>query len=77
MCVPKRKAYTEFDLQSALEDIRNGKRISHAARDYNIPRRTLRDHVARNEKKMNEAVMHAGLDRAYIIERIKEYNERF
>lgn len=76
MRVLKRKAYTENDLLTALEDIRNGKRVTQASREYNIPRRTLRDRIAREEKKLKEAALHAGIDRAYIIGRIKEYNQK-
>lgn len=71
------KAYTEDDLQAALEDIRNGKLgISRAAREYNIPRRTLRDRIAKEDKKIKQAAVNASLDRAHLIGRIKEYNER-
>lgn len=76
MCVTKPKAYTENDLLTALEDIRKGKRVTQASREYNIPRRTLRDRIAKEERQLKEAALHAGLDRAYKIGRIKKYNEK-
>lgn len=50
--MPKKRAlWSEAALQQALEAISNGMAVLTASRVYNIPRRTLRNHVATGSKK--------------------------
>lgn len=60
-----------------MSEIRSGMPVRKASRIYNIPQRTLRTCIAREDArniKKNEAVPEEKNNRSKLINRIKEYN---
>ena len=43
--MPKRKNWTEIDIERAIEMINDGKKVSRACKECNVPRSTINDRI--------------------------------
>lgn len=72
------KGWSQSDLENALNEVKN-KRISEraAALKYNIPRRTLRNHITSGNtvKRLGRKAIFTETQEKYLSERIKKFTK--